>query len=53
MLSSVTTINYQGTDHQIGDGNPGPRAQALRKTLKEIQLQEQPDRWGWVEELSL
>jgi branched-chain amino acid aminotransferase len=53
VLSSVTTINYQGTDHQIGDGNPGPRAHALRKIMKEIQLQEQPDRWGWVEELSL
>jgi branched-chain amino acid aminotransferase len=51
VLSPVTTINYQGIDHLIGDGKPGPRSQDLREILQEIQLQERPDHWGWVMEL--
>jgi branched-chain amino acid aminotransferase len=53
VLSPVTTVNYQGVDHLIGDGKPGPLAQALRQTLREVQLQEQPDQWGWVTEVSV
>lgn len=51
VLAPVTTIHYRGADHPIGDGKPGPRAQLLRQTLIEIQLQERPDPWGWVVEL--
>ena len=51
VLSPVTTINYQGVDYPIGDGQPGPRAEKLRQALTSIQLQEQPDHWGWVKEL--
>ncbi len=51
VLSSVTTINYRGVDHPIGDGEPGPRAQMLRQALVEIQRQERPDPWGWVVDL--
>ena len=51
VLSPVTTINYQGVDHLIGDGKPGPRAASLRQALQEIQLQERPDPWGWVKEV--
>ena len=51
VLSSITTINYQGVDHIIGDGQPGSKAQLLLDILNEIQLQERPDLWGWVETL--
>jgi branched-chain amino acid aminotransferase len=53
VLSPVTVVNYQGVDHLIGDGKPGPRAEALRQALTKIQLQEQPDHWGWVTEVSV
>jgi len=53
VLSSINVINYQGVDHTIGDGKPGPRAAALRQALNEIQLQERPDHWGWVMEVSV
>ncbi|MBC7227147.1 MAG: branched-chain amino acid aminotransferase [Thermoflexales bacterium] len=52
VLSPVTVIHYQGVDHPIGDGQPGPRAQTLRQALVEIQLQERPDHWGWVVEVA-
>ena len=52
VLSPVTTINYQGIDHPIGGGEPGPRAESLRQVLTEIQLQERPDHWRWVVEVS-
>jgi branched-chain amino acid aminotransferase len=48
VLAPITTINYKGIDHPIGDGRPGPRAQLLLQALEEIQLQERPDEWGWV-----
>jgi branched-chain amino acid aminotransferase len=51
VLSPVTAINYQGVDRSIGDGKPGPRAQALRQALNEVQLQERPDLWDWVVEV--
>lgn len=51
VLASVTTINYQGVDHPIGDGKPGPRAKMLHRALNEIQLQERPDLWDWVMEV--
>ncbi len=52
VLSPVTVIHYQGVDHPIGDGQPGPRAKMLRQALVEIQLQERPDPWGWVVEVA-
>ncbi len=52
VLSPVTVINYKGKDHPIGDGQPGPRARMLRQALDEIQLQERPDHWGWVVEVT-
>jgi len=52
VLSPVTVIHYQGADHPIGDGKPGPRARMLRQALDEIQLQERPDPWGWVVEVA-
>lgn len=51
VLSPITLINYRGENHPIGDGVPGPRAERLRRTLKEIQLQERPDLWDWVVEI--
>ena len=51
VLAPITTINYKGTEYRIGDGKPGPRAQMLKQALVEIQLQEQPDQWGWVVDL--
>jgi len=51
VLSPITVVNYQGKDHLIGDGNPGPRAEMLRKALDEIQLQERPDHWSWIVEI--
>jgi len=53
VLSPITVINYQGEDRSIGDGKPGPRARMLRQALEEIQLQEQPDLWDWVVEVSI
>jgi len=53
VLAPITTINYRGVDHAIGDGKPGPRVQMLRRALEEIQLQERPDLWGWVVEVEL
>jgi len=53
VLSPVTTINYKGTDRLIGDGKPGPRAQMLRQALNEVQLQERPDPWDWVVEVTV
>lgn len=53
ILSPVTTIGYHGADHPIGDGKPGPRAAMLRKALQGIQLQERPDLWGWVMDVSI
>jgi branched-subunit amino acid aminotransferase/4-amino-4-deoxychorismate lyase len=50
-VSPLTTINYQGIDHRIGDGKPGPRTLMLRQALNEIQLQERPDPWNWVTEV--
>jgi branched-chain amino acid aminotransferase len=52
VLSPITVVNYRGVDHPIGDGKPGPRAQMLRQALEEIQLQERPDLWDWVTEVS-
>ena len=51
VLAPVTTINYRGVDHPIGNGQPGPRGQALRQALVEIQRQERPDLWNWVVEV--
>ena len=51
VLSAITTINYRGEDHSIGDGKPGPRAQMLCQAFEEIQLQERPDLWHWVMEV--
>ncbi len=53
VLSPVTTVNYKGIDHPIGDGKPGAKSQALRQALNEIQLQERPDLWGWVQEVEV
>ncbi|MEE8389275.1 MAG: branched-chain amino acid aminotransferase [Anaerolineae bacterium] len=53
VLAPITVINYKGVDHPIGDGKPGPRARMLRQALNEIQLQEQPDLWNWVMEVSI
>jgi branched-chain amino acid aminotransferase len=52
VLAPVTVINYRGVDHVIGDGKPGPRGQALRQALVEVQTQERPDLWNWVTEVS-
>lgn len=51
VLAPITVINYQGVDHPIGTGEPGPKARMLRQALEEIQLQERPDLWDWVVEL--
>jgi branched-chain amino acid aminotransferase len=51
VLAPIVAVSYQGVDHPIGDGRPGPRAQMLRQALEEIQLQEQPDLWCWVMEV--
>jgi branched-chain amino acid aminotransferase len=48
ILAPVTMINYQGVDHTIGDGKPGPGGQQLRELLVEIQRKERPDLWGWL-----
>jgi branched-chain amino acid aminotransferase len=48
VVGSITTVHYEGEDHPIGDGKPGPRTQQLRDALNRIQLQEQPDLWNWV-----
>ena len=53
VLSSLNVINYQGVDHTIGDGQPGPNAPLLRQALNEIQLQMRPDHWGWVTEVAI
>jgi branched-chain amino acid aminotransferase len=53
VLSSITTINYEGEEYEIGDGKPGKRAETLRQAINEIQLQERPDLWGWVTEVEL
>lgn len=51
VLAPVTTINYQGMDHVIGDGKPGLGGKELRQVLIEIQRKERPDLWGWLMEL--
>jgi branched-chain amino acid aminotransferase len=51
VLAPVTTINYGGVDHKIGDGKPGPGGKKLREVLLEIQRKERPDLWGWLMEL--
>ena len=53
VLSPITVVNYQGKDHPIGNGSPGPRAEKLRQALDQIQLQERPDYWNWVVELDI
>jgi branched-chain amino acid aminotransferase len=52
VLAPVTTINYQGVDHPIGQGEPGPGGKALRQALLDIQRTERPDLWGWLMEVS-
>jgi branched-chain amino acid aminotransferase len=52
VLAPVTTINYEGLDHTIGDGQPGPGGRELRQVLLEIQRKERPDLWGWLMEVS-
>jgi len=52
VLAPVTTINYQGKDYTIGDGKPGPRVRQLAQALGQIQLQERPDLWDWVVQIS-
>jgi branched-chain amino acid aminotransferase len=51
ILAPVTTINYQGADHTIGNGQPGPCGQELRQMLLDIQRRERPDLWGWLMEV--
>jgi len=53
VLAPITVINFRGVDHLIGYGKPGPRAQALRQTLEEIQRKDRADLWGWVVEVQL
>ncbi|MCP4542832.1 MAG: branched-chain amino acid aminotransferase [Chloroflexi bacterium] len=53
VLAPITVINYKGIDHPVGDGKPGPQAQKLYKAMAEIQVQEQPDLWNWVVEVSI
>ena len=33
MVTPVGVMHYQGSDHQIGDGNEGPLTLKLRETL--------------------
>lgn len=51
VLAPVTALNVHGVEHLIGDGAPGLKSQLLRQVLLEIQNQERPDLWGWVQEL--
>ncbi len=51
ILAPVTTINVQGVDHMIGDGQPGPRAMRLRRMLEQVQTGELPDLWNWLVEV--
>lgn len=48
ILCPVTTINYQGVDHAVGDGEVGPRATMLHQLLDEVQVRERPDFWNWL-----
>ena len=52
VLAPVSTINYEGVDHAIGNGKPGAGGKQLREVLIEIQRKERPDLWGWLMELS-
>ncbi|ODC04110.1 branched-chain-amino-acid transaminase [Terasakiispira papahanaumokuakeensis] len=51
VLAPVGTLIHQGQEHRVGSGEPGPKAQALRKALNDIQWGHAEDRYGWLTHL--
>jgi len=49
VISPVASINYQGREYQIGDGQAGPLAQELFQKLTAIQFGQEKDPYGWCE----
>ena len=49
ILTPVGTLIHQGQEHQVGDGEVGPRSQALRDQLTSIQSGESEDEMGWMQ----
>lgn len=52
VISPVGTIAYQGTEHQVGDGQVGELSQKLYDEIVGIQLGQRPDPFGWVVKIS-
>ena len=49
VLAAVGTFIYQGKEHTVGTGQPGPKVRALREQLNAIQWGKAPDPYGWLE----
>ena len=48
VLASVGTFIHQGTEHKVGDGQPGPVIRKLRSQLNDIQWGRTEDTRGWL-----
>lgn len=48
VISPVGTMAYQGTEHQVGDGQVGELSRRLYDEIVGIQLGQRPDPFNWV-----
>ena len=51
VITPVGAVKASGRAWTIGDGEPGPVTQQLRKTLLDIQTGAAPDTHGWMHNL--
>jgi branched-chain amino acid aminotransferase len=48
VVTPVGTIGWEGRDHIVGDGSPGPTTRHFYKSLTDLQYGKVPDRHGWI-----
>jgi len=48
VLAGVGTLNWQGNEVTVADGEVGPVTRALRAALVDVQRGTTPDRFGWL-----
>ena len=48
VIAPVGRLNYQGTNHNVASGEPGPVARTLLKSLTDIQYGRVRDPYGWT-----
>jgi branched-chain amino acid aminotransferase len=53
VIAPVGRFGYQGKDYRVGNGEPGPVARHLYKSLTDIQYGRAPDPYGWTRKVEV